>query len=232
MKRFTGVALGLFLLSLAAPIIAADPVTSLVEIQSVAEDYVSAFTEFPKDAEVVIKAKPLDKRLRFPQCQLPLSASAPTNRGAARIITVKVSCSDADGWSLYVPVQAKIYYQVVVTSVAMEADTQLDYSNLRMASVEAKNLRGNHFNSLNQLVGAKLVRRANAGQALKRSAVCQICRGDSVTIFARTDSFELKTSGEAISSGNVGDTIRVKNNRSARIINAKIIAVGEVEVQL
>nr|WP_051202036.1 flagellar basal body P-ring formation chaperone FlgA [Ferrimonas senticii] len=227
----TGLFLSLLSLSFVPSTIAAESFTSLSQVAETAEDYVTSFTDFPEHAEVQVKAKTLDKRLKLKRCLLPLNAHAPTSK-QQRLTTVKVTCPDADGWSLYVPVETRIYYSVVTASIALEPLTSLGYDNLKLQRMEAASLRGNYFTSIEQLAGARTTRRVGDGQPLRRQQICQVCRDDIVTIYARSASLELKTSGKAIGNGSVGDTIRVQNSRSERMIDAEVIAVGEVQVNL
>ncbi|WP_067663719.1 flagellar basal body P-ring formation chaperone FlgA [Ferrimonas marina] len=222
----------LFLAFFAAYSAQAQELTPLSEIQQTAEEYVAAFTEAPGDARVEIRANPLDKRLRFERCQLPLVANAPGNSGSGRYVTVQVACPDPDGWSLYVPVQTQIQYPVVVITAALAGESLLSDDLLTVEFRDSQTLRGNHFTDPHELQGARLIRRLGAGQPVRRNNVCQVCRGDMVTILARVGGMEIKTSGEALGSGAVGDTIRVKNNRSERMIDARVVAVGTVEVRM
>jgi flagella basal body P-ring formation protein FlgA len=56
-----------------------------------------------------------------------------------------------------------------------------------------------------------------------------IKRGDTVSMEANIGGITVKTSGTAISDGRIGQQIRVKNNQSARVINAKVIGSGQVQ---
>ncbi|QIZ77255.1 flagellar basal body P-ring formation chaperone FlgA [Ferrimonas lipolytica] len=232
MKRVIRKAICIVPLLAASATIAAEPKTALTEIEQTAEHYVTSLTNQPQNGEVIVKAKPLDKRLKLAVCKLPLDAEGPDKPSKGRYVTVKVSCPDENGWSVYVPVQSSTYIRAVISIVDLQAESMLDSQNISVALVPASSLRGNYFTQTDELIGARLVRRSSQGQAIKRNNVCQVCKGDVVTIYARSNGFELKTSGEAIANGAVGDTIRVRNNRSQRIIDAKIIAVGKVEVQL
>lgn len=206
--------------------------TSLEAIRATAADYVQAHITVPDGARVTVEANELDNRLKYPDCKQPLLASAPGNNGFGRYVTVKVSCADDQGWSLYVPVQTRFEYPVVVATATLNADAVLEPQHLRLEYRDANTLRGNTVTDPNQLVGARLIRRIGSGQPIGNNNICLVCSGDLVTIFARTGGIEIKTGGEARGSGALGDTIRVQNSRSKRIIDARVVGVGEVEVRM
>ncbi|WP_121363151.1 flagellar basal body P-ring formation chaperone FlgA, partial [Pseudomonas aeruginosa] len=56
--------------------------------------------------------------------------------------------------------------------------------------------------------------------------------GDQVVILARTATINVKMPGEALSDGAPGQQIRVRNLRSQRIIKARVIEPGTVEVNM
>ncbi|MBY5979969.1 flagellar basal body P-ring formation chaperone FlgA [Ferrimonas balearica] len=206
--------------------------TPLETIRATAADYVQAHITVPDGARVSVEANELDKRLKYPQCHSPLLASAPGNNGFGRYVTVKISCPDDDGWSLYVPVQTRFEYPVVVATTTLNADAILEPQHLRVEYRDANTLRGKTVSDPSQLVGARLVRRIGNGQPVSSNNICLVCSGDLVTIYARTGGIEIKTSGEARGSGALGDTIRVQNSRSQRIIDARVVGIGEVEVRM
>ncbi|MBY6186081.1 flagellar basal body P-ring formation protein FlgA [Marinobacter hydrocarbonoclasticus] len=206
--------------------------TPLEVIRSTAAEYVQAHITVPDGARVSVTANDLDNRLKYPVCNQPLLASAPGNNGFGRYVTVKVSCPDDSGWSLYVPVQTRFEYPVVVATATLNADAVLEPQHLRVEYRDANTLRGQTVTDPNQLVGARLIRRIGSGQPISNNNICLVCSGDLVTIYARTGGIEIKTSGEARGSGAQGDSIRVQNNRSKRIIDARVVGVGEVEVRM
>lgn len=222
---------GLLVFALSSSITAQE-MTSLTKIQETAEEYVAAFYQIEGEGEFSFEARPLDNRLAFAACALPLAASAPPNRGTGRQITVKVSCPENGGWNVYVPVRITQYQAVVVASNALEMNEMLGPHNLEIEQMEANTVRGAYFSDLSMLEGAKMLRRHPAGQPVRPSNVCQICVGDSVTIIASGHGIELKTNGQALSHGNIGDTIKVRNSQSNRQLDARILRIGVVAVSL
>ncbi|MBY5992926.1 flagellar basal body P-ring formation chaperone FlgA [Ferrimonas balearica] len=225
-------AAGALLAALTAAPALANEFTPLETIRDTAAGYVEAHITVPEGARVTVEANALDNRLKYPHCQQPLLASAPGNNGFGRYVTVKVSCPDDQGWSLYVPVQTRTEFPVVVSTATLMADTLLEPQHLRVEYRDANSLRGNQLSDPEQLNGARLIRRVGAGQPIRSNNICLVCSGDLVTIYARTGGIEIKTNGEARGSGAIGDTIRVQNTRSDRIIEARVVGLGAVEVRM
>ena len=98
--------------------------------------------------------------------------------------------------------------------------------------VEQTLLRGQQFNNLNEVVGTRAKRRISPNQPIFSNNLCFVCKGDSVSIIARTENFEIKTVGEALQDGNLGDRIRIKNTYSNKRVDARVIDVGKVEVRM
>lgn len=86
-----------------------------------------------------------------------------------------------------------------------------------------------------QVVGMELKTSLRAGTVLNENLVRPpnlIKRGDTVTIMARSGPLQITTPGEAKNAGARGETIRVKNLKSRRIVHARVVEEGLVEVDL
>lgn len=68
--------------------------------------------------------------------------------------------------------------------------------------------------------------------AINLQHICMVCKGDLVTIFAKTGTLTIKTTGFALQDGNVGEQIRVKNQKSGKTISARVQDVKSVAVNL
>lgn len=57
-----------------------------------------------------------------------------------------------------------------------------------------------------------------------------IHRGETVKIVVSTPGFKLEADGVAQADGSIGDTIRIKNTRSNKMIDAKVKGSGVVSI--
>ncbi|WOT06226.1 flagellar basal body P-ring formation chaperone FlgA [Shewanella youngdeokensis] len=210
-------------------------VPSISTISRLAIAAVEEKIEAPEKAKINIKPQSLDTRVNLPNCFAPITAELASDRAIRRNNTVKISCNSPDlsyPWQIFLSVRVDILYPVVVAKGTLGPGDLLSQSDLEIAFVEQTTLRGQQFDAISQVVGARLKRRVAPEQPIFNNHLCIICKGDTVSIFARSDTFEIKTVGEALHDGNVGDKIRIKNSHSQKTLNAKVIAVGQVEVRM
>ena len=74
---------------------------------------------------------------------------------------------------------------------------------------------------------------SNATPPFNRQVTVRVkCEGDNVTIYATTRTLTIKTTGVALQDGNIGEQIRVKNQKSGKTISARVKDVESVEVNI
>ncbi|MCL1050725.1 flagellar basal body P-ring formation protein FlgA [Shewanella abyssi] len=210
-------------------------VPSLSTISRLAIAAVEEKIEAPEKAKINITPQSLDTRVRIPNCFLPIKAEIASDRAIRRNNTVKISCDSPDlsyPWQIFLSVRVDILYPVVVAKATLGPGDLISRSDVAIDYVEQTTLRGQQFDQLNEVVGARLKRRVAPQQPIFNNHLCIVCKGDTVSIFAKSENFEIKTVGEALHDGNLGDKIRVKNSYSQKTLNAKVTAVGQVEVRM
>lgn len=210
-------------------------VPSLSTISRLAIAAIENKIEVPSDARVNITPQSLDTRVSPPACSSALSVEVASDRAIGRNNTVKVSCETPElqyPWQIYISVRVDILYPVVVATQTLGPGDLIDAEQVTLAYVEQSNLRGQQFDDPEQVTGTRVKRRIAANQPLFSSNLCFVCKGDMVSIFARTANFEIKTIGEALRDGNLGDRIQVRNSNSQKMVDANVIGVGAVEVRM
>ena len=203
-------------------------VTTAPQIKQVAEDFVRAQLPATDNTKVEVTASKLDPRIKLKPCSAPLEPSLPGKTTVNRYTTVQVSCGNH--WSIYVPVKVKQLKQVVVAAHNLGPGSLLDESALTLGYIDANQVRGEVVTDIARISGSKVKRHVQQGRPLLLNLICLVCKGDNVTIYARRGGLTIKSSGTALKDGTAGDSIRIKNTSSGRFINARVIAVGEVEV--
>ena len=84
------------------------------------------------------------------------------------------------------------------------------------------------------LIGMQIARIVNAGKAIEQKHIVSppvIKDGDQVKIFARKGELQISTSGTAKANGRLGETIRVKNASSSKLIFCRVDGPGIVSVE-
>jgi flagellar basal body P-ring formation protein FlgA len=183
------------------------------------------------DKKVSIHVTPIDPRVRIKPCQSELSANIPQNHNG-RNVNIEISCDDSTPWSLYIPSRVSIMAPIVVALSAIDKGSRLTSDNIGIRYVDEKRIRGEKIADPSGILGAKSKRTLSSGSTITRRNICVVCKGDSVTIEAVSDVLNIKTSGIAQSNGYIGDKIRVKNERSGKLVSARISGLNTVEIKL
>ncbi|KKD01184.1 flagellar basal body P-ring formation chaperone FlgA [Photobacterium halotolerans] len=202
----------------------------LSNVREAAADHIRSLVTKPERGELAITASELDNRLRIGDCQDALDTSVPGKQSLTGNVTVLVSCP-AGNWQVYVPVQVSLLLPRVVAARPLARGAVIADSDLQVRQVESRYQRGIVFEYPEQIIGSTVKRNINMGEAVLGNDICLVCRNDSVLIRAGQSGLNIVTKGTALSDGSLGEDIRVQNNKSRRIINATITAVGEVTVK-
>ena len=103
-------------------------------------------------------------------------------------------------------------------------------SDVQLEKVDISLLRGQPILNTEDVIGSKAKNSLSAGMVLNDSIICVICKGDSVSITVDSPSIAIVMSGIALSDGAVGESIRVQNSASKRIVEAIIVNEDTVKV--
>lgn len=175
----------------------------------------------------------LDRRLRLPRCDKPLTAFlSPGSRNATRQ-SIGVRCEGTAPWSLYVPATIERPAHVVVTTRPVPRGQVIGEDDVRLAERDLGTLHRGYLTDPAQAVGQRAERDLPGDEVLVPGNVGKpsvIKRGAEVTIMAADELLDVRVSGVALASGGLGERIRVRNTSSKRELDAVII--GEALVQV
>ena len=200
-----------------------------------AEEAVLKKIDAPENAKVEIIPQRLDSRLNIPRCSSPIIAELASNRSISKTNTVKISCISPDldyPWQIFLSVRVNIRFPVVVAKETLASGELISANQLVIGYVDQTSIRGQQFNDISSVVGTRVKRRVTKNHPIFAKNLCYVCKGDNISIYARTDKFVIKTLGEALRDGNLGDTIRVRNTSSNKTIDARVVGIGEVEIRM
>lgn len=199
-------------------------------IQHAAEQHILHTIQAPAGGKINAVAADIDRRVYATQCPNPLETSSSSHNGSASHITVLVKCQ-ADNWKLYVPVKLTLTIPMVTAATQLGRGQIITSQNTSISMEDMLRFRRQGFSNPDMLLGAKLKRSLQVGDVITQNDVCIICRNDTVIIHAGFGGMSITTKGTALSDGILGEQIKVKNNKSNRIIDAKVSGVGKVLVQ-
>ncbi len=107
-------------------------------------------------------------------------------------------------------------------------------SDLMMARLNVHQIPRDVILDRSQIVGMETAKDLNSGELFRSSKIEQpaaVVPGDRVTMVYRKGLLEATAKGIAIDSGSIGQTVRIKNESSKRIVSGTIKEQGLVEVQ-
>ncbi len=187
------------------------------------------------DGRSEVEVNRLDPRLRLALCDAPLTTSLESPAQPLGRVTVRVQCVGSSPWTIFVPGQVRLYRQVVVASRPLPRLVLISATDVMLAERDVGQLPQGYFTDLQRTLGHKLARPVTADQVLAPSFLQQaeaVRKGERVMISARAGSTVVRVSGEALSDGAEGQQIRVRNQTSGRVVKARVIGPGQVQVDM
>ena len=202
------------------------------QIGQMAVDYVKELFPPPPIGQMHYEAVQLDKRIKIKPCSQPLALTIPGNASLKRQTTVQVRCDDSKSWNLYARVRVSQKIPVVVARNNLAPGTVIGEQHLITQLKDANQIRGRSLQDTGTLLGAKASRYITAGQPVTLRQVCLVCSGDTVSVTAKIKGLRVKTTGISQQNGSLGDNIAILNQRSGKRIEARVVAVNRVEINI
>lgn len=180
-----------------------------------------------------VRPLPLDRRLRLATCDVPLEAYMPPGGRIGGTSTIGVRCAGSVEWSLFVQVRARIYADVAVATRPLARGELLGAHDVRLDERDITRLPGGFLTQLSEVVGMKVRRPLGTGSVIARGAIDAprlVRRGQIVTLIAGKGGVEIRTTGKALADGAAGERVRVRNERSSRVVEGVVAEDGTVRV--
>ena len=182
-----------------------------------------------------IQVNPVDPRLRLASCDRDLTQKLESPEQPVGRVTVRVSCEGSSPWSVFIPAQVRIFRPVVVLKNPLKRNSIIGPDDVAMIEQDVGLLNRGYLLDQKQAIGKKLTRPAQADQILTPSQLQlaeSVRRGDQVVILASSSGISVRMQGEALSDGAMGQQISVRNLSSQRVVRARVIGPGQVEVRM
>jgi len=209
---------------LAVALAVASPWAVAADWQPVASIRAAALSSLPAGSEG--EAQVADA-LRLPRCGGALQVQPTANT------TVEVSCPDAGGWRLFVPVKVRRNQTVLVLARGIAAGETLTAADISTAQRDAARIAGAVLADPNAAIGRIARRPLQAGTLLSSNDLVTqrlIKRGDNVALVSRRGSVEVRIAGRAMGDAGENERISVENLSSRRIVRGTVDARGDVIV--
>lgn len=184
-------------------------------------------------SEVTVNS--IDPRLRLARCDRDLTTTLQSPAQPLGRVTVQVRCEGSSPWTVFVPAQVKLYRSVLVAARPLKRDSLLSADDLVLAERDTGLLSQGYLTDPAQVMNTKLTRALLPDQIVTPSHLQLaevVKKGDQVVITAQNPSVSVRMPGEALSNGAPGQQIRVRNLNSQRVVKARVVGPGQVEVAM
>lgn len=186
----------------------------------------------PAGTRIVASADGLDSRLRLPACADALQAQAPNlDRGSSRL-TVQVSCTAGQSWSVRVPVRVQLFRDVLVSSHALARGDVIGVGDVHAETLDVAKLGYGYLVDSKRLYGRRLRRALTADTVITPGMLAPrevVQRGQQVRLVVHTGSIQVRAEGLALEAGDRGDLVRVRSLSCRCVVQGRVDAPGVVE---
>ncbi len=142
-----------------------------------------------------------------------------------------LSCADTPTWKVNVYVDATVLVPAVFAQTVIERGDTITAEQLKVEELNIRKSQRGFVNGIDNVVGQAAKRRLRANQLITPNLLAKpllVRRGQQVKMIANQDGISATTMGEALEHGEQGAVIRVKNLRSEKIVEARVIEAGVV----
>jgi flagellar basal body P-ring formation protein FlgA len=186
--------------------------------------------------KVEVKVGALDARLRLAACNETLAFNLLDTTGNGGNVNVQVVCNRANTasgrWTILVPTFVTVFRPVATAGRALQRGEPITAADVVTEVRDMGQYRQGFALESELVIGKEAKYPIAKGEAFRTSALgapLVIKRGEEVSIEATVGAISVVTNGTATGDGRLGQQIRVKNNQSERIINARVVGPGKVQ---
>ncbi|MBE0363757.1 flagella basal body P-ring formation protein FlgA [Pseudoalteromonas ulvae UL12] len=201
---------------------------SNTELQNIAVDFIASRLPTLTNGERTIDALPLDDHIKQRSCNSELVMNTANRSYTNRQMTVQIKCLDDNMWHQYIQVRATELSSLVVTQSALAKGEIITQDKLVIEMRPSHLVRSHHIGSVEELIGSRATRSIRAGSSISLNQICAVCKGDKVTIYAKHKTLSIKTNGEALENGLIGENILIENSQSGKKIQAQVTGPNQV----
>jgi len=174
----------------------------------------------------------VDPHLRLQRCLEP-EPFLPTGAKLWGNTTIGVRCQRPEKWSIFVPVQVRVWTDVVVSARALSRGQTLGPTDVTMQQLDLTQLPPGVLTDPQRAVGRLLSTSVAGGTPLRTDllrAVSVVLQGQLVRVVFAGEGFRVSTEGRALSSAGVGEPVQVRT-ASGKLLKGTVLEPGVVEVR-
>lgn len=172
---------------------------------------------------------------KLPPCPQPLQIQRSNPQAPAwGRVSYLVSCPASPAWQTRGRVDISLSLELWVAHHGLKKWHVLQADDLQSRVLTVDRLYRNFTPTRQSLLGYRTLRKIRAGQLLSAAdlgAPLLVHKGQEVTLYARTPEFSASMRGIALTDGELGESITVRNVTSNKEVQATVTAAGEVETR-
>lgn len=175
----------------------------------------------------------LNKQVRLPKCSKSLQVNMAPGSKLIGHSSFSVSCNAPQQWKIHVAAHIDGEVDALITRYPIPRGTIIRTEDLEFTLRRYSQLNHGYYASATLLNNMEAKRNIRAGQVLTPNilkAQKLVLRGQHITIIAQNGGLNLRVKGKALMDGQQGQTIKVKNLNSKKLIFARVISAGVVKV--
>lgn len=145
---------------------------------------------------------------------------------------IRLSCKQPF-WQQHASVRLHWFKEVAHFAKPVRSKQALKLEDIRMVKQDVGKLNHGYFDNPKKLVGMVSRRQFSIGMQITPSMLdpkTVIKRGETVVIRLKKPQIKIEIQGKAMSDGHLNQKIRVRNSRSKKIIYARVIESGVVQI--
>lgn len=177
----------------------------------------------------------LNQQLRVPKCNKALQVKMAPGTKMLGNTSLAVSCSAPQRWKIHVAAHIDGLVNAFIARHPISRGSIIQGSDIEFVQRRYSQLNHGYYGSAKLLTNMEAKRNIKMGQVLTPALVKAqklVLRGQHITIIAQAGGLNLRAQGKALMDGQQGQTIKVKNLTSKKLIYAKVISSGIVKVTL
>ena len=175
----------------------------------------------------------LNKQIQLPKCDKSLSVEIAAGAKLIGNTTFTVSCQSIIEWKIHVAAHIDGQVNALIARHPIPRGTVINSNDLEFVTRRYSQLNHGYYESDKRLINMEAKRNIKAGQILTPALVKAqklVLRGQHVTIVAENKGLNLRVKGKALMDGKKGQTIKVRNLSSKKLIYARVVSPGIVKV--
>lgn len=182
---------------------------------------------------VEVDVRPLDSRLRLPQCGHPLDSFIPAASQSLGAVSVGIACTEPKPWTIYVRTQVSAQRSVPVLARALPRNTVITAADITLINQPLEAVRQDIVFDPDHIIGMELTRSLGEGSTVRVKYLRPpkiIKRGQQVTLVSGAGGLEVRMQGKALSDAADGERVSVATSGSGKTVEGVAHADGSVYV--